>query len=104
MLTPAVEAGRAKGITPEYAVMVAREEGLSRLLVLYVTTGLAFMLLPGTFLGVWNLVKISSQDASLSASTFILGSEPYSYPRLRYCPIPTLCYAIGLDRSIRGAV
>ena len=34
---------------------IAREQSLSRLLMSYIVTGLIFMLLPGTFLGVWNL-------------------------------------------------
>lgn len=36
---------------------LAREIGLSRLLVAYIGSGIAFMLLPGTFLGVWNLIS-----------------------------------------------
>ena len=77
-----------------------REIGLSRLVVLYITTGLAFMLIPGTFLGVWNLVAISSHRAAGSVSaawvqahghaqvfgwigTFILGIGFYSIPKLR---------------------
>src|SRR5215813_2678496 len=68
--------------------------------MLYITTGLLFMLLPGTFLGVWNLLEISSHRAvtSVSAawiqahghaqifgwiSTFILGIGFYSIPKLR---------------------
>jgi len=31
--------------------------------MLYIGTGLLFMLLPGAFLGVWNLVAISSHHA-----------------------------------------
>src|ERR1051325_11211604 len=41
---------------------IAREQSLSRLLMTYIITGLIFMLLPGTFLGVWNLIKISSRE------------------------------------------
>jgi hypothetical protein len=43
---------------------------LQRLVSIYVVTGLLFMLLPGTLLGVWNLISISSQQSlsSLSAS------------------------------------
>lgn len=37
--------------------------------MLYITTGLAFMLLRGAFLGVWNLLAISSRHASNSIST-----------------------------------
>jgi uncharacterized protein involved in response to NO len=46
----------------------ARELQLSRLLVLFIATGLAFMLLPGTFLGVWNLIAISAREAPQSVS------------------------------------
>ena len=45
---------------------IAREQSLSRLLMTYIVTGVIFMLLPGTFLGVWNLIKISSRDAAES--------------------------------------
>ena len=79
---------------------IAREQSLSRLLMTYIVTGLIFMLLPGTFLGVWNLIKISSQEAAESISpawiqahghaqlfgwvgTFILGIGFYSIPKLR---------------------
>ena len=79
---------------------IAREESLSRLLMTYIITGLIFMLLPGTFLGVWNLIKISSREAAESISpawiqahghaqlfgwvgTFILGIGFYSIPKLR---------------------
>lgn len=79
---------------------IARERSLSRLLMTYISTGLIFMLLPGTFLGVWNLIKISSREAADSVSpawiqahghaqlfgwvgTFILGIGFYSIPKLR---------------------
>jgi len=85
---------------PEIAWMAARETRLSRLLVAYISTGLLFMLLPGTFLGVWNLVAISGRRAADSVSpawiqahghaqifgwigTFILGIGFYSIPKLR---------------------
>ncbi len=76
-----------------------REAELQHLLVAYVITGLLFMLLPGTFLGVWNLISISSQHglSSLSASwiqahghaqifgwigTFIIGIGYYSLSKM----------------------
>jgi len=79
---------------------IAREQSLSRMLMTYIVTGLVFMLLPGTFLGVWNLIKISSHEAAESISpawiqahghaqlfgwvgTFILGIGFYSIPKLR---------------------
>ncbi len=89
-------------LSPEqiFEIARAREEALARLLMLYIVTGLAFMLLPGTFLGVWNLIAITSHEAadSISASwiqahgsaqifgwigTFILGIGFYSIPKLR---------------------
>jgi uncharacterized protein involved in response to NO len=36
---------------------------LRRVVRLYIITGLLFMLLPGTFLGVWNLISISDQHS-----------------------------------------
>jgi hypothetical protein len=41
---------------------------LSHLLVFFICGGLLFMLLPGTFLGVWNLVSISGRRAAESIS------------------------------------
>ncbi len=52
----ATQAGRSLTAEEIFAITRAREKSLSRLLMLYITTGLAFMLLPGTFLGVWKLV------------------------------------------------
>ncbi len=90
---------------PEYVfqMALAREVGLSRLLVAYISTGIAFMLLPGTFLGVWNLISISSKQAAASVSaswlqahgqaqvfgwigSFILGIGFYSIPKLLRAP------------------
>ncbi|MBZ5662294.1 MAG: NnrS family protein [Acidobacteriia bacterium] len=79
---------------------ILREQSLSRLLMTYIFTGLVFMLLPGTFLGVWNLIKISNQEEADSiapawiqahghaqlfgwVATFILGIGFYSIPKLR---------------------
>jgi uncharacterized protein involved in response to NO len=94
------EAGRPLTPLQIFDVTAAREKALSRLLMLYISTGLLFMLLPGTFLGLWNLLAISSHHAanSVSASwiqahghaqifgwigTFILGIGFYSIPKLR---------------------
>jgi hypothetical protein len=51
-----------------FARVSAREQKLSRLLVFYISGGLLFMLLPGTFLGVWNLISISGRRAAESIS------------------------------------
>lgn len=42
---------------------VETEIALQRLVSVYVVTGLLFLVLPGTFLGVWNLVSVSSQHS-----------------------------------------
>ncbi len=79
---------------------IAREKALSVMLMTYIVSGLVFMLLPGTFLGVWNLVSISRLQAAEKISpgwiqahghaqifgwvaTFILGIGFYSIPKLR---------------------
>src|ERR1019366_8205021 len=94
------EAGRPLTPLQIFDITAARETTLSRLLMLYVSTGLLFMLLPGTFLGVWNLLAISSHRAADSVSpawiqahghaqifgwigSFILGIGFYSIPKLR---------------------
>ena len=38
-------------------LLKAREECAQRLMIAYATTGLFFMLLPGTFLRVWKLIS-----------------------------------------------
>jgi len=82
---------------------VQREESLQRAVTVYIITGLLFMLLPGTFLGVWNLISISSRQQldSLSAAwiqahghaqiygwigTFILGIGFYSLSKMGNLP------------------
>lgn len=79
---------------------VLTETAVSRLLRTYILTGLFFMLVPGTLIGVWNLVSISSAQAPDTASaswiqahghaqifgwigSFILGIGFYSIPRMR---------------------
>ncbi|MBZ5575537.1 MAG: NnrS family protein [Acidobacteriia bacterium] len=97
-----IETRAGRRLAPEeiYSLVAARESRLSRLLITYITAGLIFMLLPGTFLGVWNLLAISSRQAADSVSpawiqahghaqifgwigTFILGIGFYSIPKLR---------------------
>src|SRR6516225_4789221 len=94
------EAGRPLTPTEIFNLSSSRETRLSRLLTLYICAGLAFMLLPGTFLGVWNLITISSHHSTETVSaawiqahghaqifgwigTFILGIGFYSIPKLR---------------------
>ena len=87
-----------------------RELQLSRLLVFYISVGLLFMLLPGTFLGVRNLISISGRRSAGSISpawiqahghaqvmgwigSFILGIGYYSIPKLRHGSRP---FALGI--------
>ena len=42
---------------------VQAEIALQKVVAAYVVTGFAFLVLPGTFLGVWNLICISSRHA-----------------------------------------
>lgn len=85
---------------PAAVATIVREIALARLLIAYIVSGVVFMLLPGTFLGVWNLISISSHEAVRSISpawiqahgqaqvfgwvgSFILGIGFHSIPRLR---------------------
>jgi hypothetical protein len=63
------EAGRPLTPLEIFDITAARESSLSRLLMLYISTGLICMLLPGTFLGVWNLIAISSRRSAVVKST-----------------------------------
>lgn len=82
---------------------VARELALQRLLTVWIITGLTFMLLPGTFLGVWNLISIAGErtpahidPAWIQAhghaqlfgwiGTFILGIGFYSLSKMGAIP------------------
>jgi hypothetical protein len=89
-------------LSPEQIMDAARrrEAFLSRLLMAFISSGLIFMLLPGTFLGVWNLLQISGRESVASVTpswlqahghaqvfgwvgSFILGIGLYSIPKLR---------------------
>src|SRR4051794_183635 len=82
---------------------IRRESQLRGLLMAYIITGLLFMLLPGTFLGVWNLISISSEHSLSSLSpawiqahghaqifgwigTFIIGIGYYSLSKMGAIP------------------
>jgi uncharacterized protein involved in response to NO len=96
------ETPRRSSLSPAqvFEIARAREEAISRLLMAFVTTGLIFMVFPGTFLGVWNLLQISGRESVASVSpawlqahghaqvfgwvgSFILGIGFYSIPKLR---------------------
>ncbi len=82
---------------------VQREVQLQRAVMAYIITGIVFMLLPGTFLGVWNLVSISGRHQldSLSPAwlqahghaqiygwigTFVIGIGFYSLSKMGRLP------------------
>jgi hypothetical protein len=77
---------------------VATRPGASHVLAAFIGSGLVFMLVPGTFLGVWNLMQISGRESVALVSpawiqahghaqifgwigSFILGIGFYSLPR-----------------------
>jgi uncharacterized protein involved in response to NO len=77
-----------------------RDSRLSRMLIVYIATGLFFMLVPGTLVGVANLLTISANHTPRAADagwvqahghaqvfgwlgTFILGIGYFAIPRLR---------------------
>ena len=83
-----------------YALLAQKEKHFALLLRAYIGAGLLFMLLPGTFLGVWNLISISAQHGfgKLSPAwiqahghaqvfgwigSFILGLGFYSLPHIK---------------------
>lgn len=78
---------------------IQTEIALQKIVAAYVATGLLFLVLPGTFLGVWNLVSISSRQAAGTLSpawiqahghaqifgwlgTFIIGIGYYSLSKM----------------------
>lgn len=85
---------------------IERERRAQKLVTAFVLTGLGFMLLPGTFLGVWNLISISSSHSAANLSpawiqahghaqifgwigTFILGIGLYSLQKMQHgIPFP----------------
>jgi hypothetical protein len=79
------------------------ERKLERVLAAYILSGLLFMLLPGTFLGVWNLLSISAEHSASTLSpawiqahghaqifgwigTFIIGIGYYSLSKMGAIP------------------
>jgi hypothetical protein len=83
-----------------FEALRVRETSLSRLLMAYISSGLVFMLFPGTFLGVWNLIQISDRESPRAilpawiqahghaqvfgwVGSFIFGIGFYSIPKLR---------------------
>src|SRR5215472_8059379 len=88
------------------SLLKARELSAQHLLMVYVITGLLFMLLPGTFLGVWNLISISGNHGVAVSTTwiqahghaqifgwigtFILGIGFYSIPKMAAREAPSI--------------
>ncbi len=106
-LATRIEVQQGRALTPDeiFEITRARERALSRLLMAYISAGLTFMLLPGTFLGVWNLISITDRRAADSVppawiqahghaqifgwiGSFILGIGFYSIPKLRRAAQP----------------
>ena len=52
----------------EASEAMRREAMSQRLITAYIVTGLLFILLPGTFLGVWNLISIRAQHSLATLS------------------------------------
>jgi hypothetical protein len=88
---------------PDPEAIKARELTLQRMLLIWICTGLAFLLLPGTFLGVWNLVAIAGAHTAAQTDpawiqahghaqifgwigTFILGIGFYSLTKMGRIP------------------
>ncbi|MGH9453796.1 MAG: NnrS family protein [Terriglobia bacterium] len=82
----------------------APERRAAKALAAFILAGLAFLALPGTFLGVWNLIVISEHRAATAASTawiqahghaqlfgwvgsFIFGISLYVLPKFRGHPL-----------------
>ena len=82
----------------------APERRAARMLAVFILTGLCFVALPGTLLGVWNLLSIAGHHATGAASvawiqahgqaqlfgwvgTFILGISLYALPKFRGRPL-----------------
>ncbi len=82
----------------------APERQAGKMLAAYVITGLCFFTLPGTFLGVWNLIAITDHEAKAGASaawiqahghaqlfgwvaSFIIGISFYVLPKFRGHPL-----------------
>ena len=101
------------GLDDRVAATRLREHALARMVMAYIGTGLAFMLLPGTFLGVWNLLSISNnmlRTRSLRRGiqahgqaqvfgwigTFILGIGFYSIPKMRRSQPFAMWGSVGL--------
>jgi len=82
----------------------APERQAGKMLAAYIATGLFFFILPGTFIGVWNLIEISTHRAIAGASaawiqahghaqlfgwvgSFILGISFYVLPKFQGHPL-----------------
>ncbi|HEX5482805.1 MAG TPA: hypothetical protein VFZ08_09295, partial [Terriglobia bacterium] len=94
---------RDREAPPDYADP-GPERRAAKALAAFILAGLAFLALPGTFLGVWNLIIISEHRASTAASSawiqahghaqlfgwvgsFILGISLYVLPKFRRRPL-----------------
>ncbi|MBS1815089.1 MAG: NnrS family protein [Acidobacteria bacterium] len=69
-MSTAVHIGSVQGETQDNALRIRNERRSQYLVTAFIVSGVLFMLLPGTFLGVWNLLNISEAH---DASTLPLG-------------------------------
>ncbi len=70
--------GHTASLESTAARSIQTEIALQRLVIAYVIAGLLFMLLPGTFLGVWNLLSITSRHALGNLSPAWLQAHGYA--------------------------
>ena len=93
-----IAAEELRAVQTPAILLQARERRAQRLMMAYAIAGLFFMVLPGTFLGVWNLISISAhQGAAIPRAwiqahgyaqifgwigTFIIGIGFYSIPKM----------------------
>jgi uncharacterized protein involved in response to NO len=87
-------------VMPDIEAIKQHEAALQRCVTVWIVTGLLFMLLPGTFLGAWNLIAISGRHGTAQVDaawiqahghaqifgwigSFILGIGFYSLTKMR---------------------
>ena len=68
---PSLDVRRVEPHQTPAILIKAREENAQRLMMAYAVAGLFFMLLPGTFLGAWNLISISGQHRAAVSPAWI---------------------------------
>ena len=67
-------------------IMVKHEVALQRAVLIFIISGIVFMLLPGTFPGVWNLISLSAEDALESSDQHGIVCHPAADQTSRASP------------------